>query len=213
MNLYLSIVADESKLAEFVHESADAGSGGTNHLSQRFLADVWGDRLRAPFFAEVGRNKSSRARCRSLEFWSIRSSSSDHSGHLCRFNGIQVVICLAKCRSAVCSFNPRSRVPNAAIRLSKRCRPTPANFSMTAWAVWRTAQAPRGRLLRVLLLRLGAVPTDTKQFALLRAKGSIKCPEALNAKKGSLANAIEPDHAGRQSVSASSIRNSMNRQL
>jgi len=33
MNLYLSIVADESKFAEFVHKVADAGSGRSNHLS------------------------------------------------------------------------------------------------------------------------------------------------------------------------------------
>jgi hypothetical protein len=31
----------------------------------------------------------------------------------------------------------------------------------------------RGRLLRVLLLRLGAVPADPDQLALLRAKGSL----------------------------------------
>ena len=30
MNLYLSIVADESKFAEFVHEGADAGLGRPN---------------------------------------------------------------------------------------------------------------------------------------------------------------------------------------
>ena len=40
MNLYLSIVADESKFAEFVHEVAHAGSGRSNHLCQCFLADV-----------------------------------------------------------------------------------------------------------------------------------------------------------------------------
>ena len=40
MNLDLSIVADESKLAEFVHEGADAGSGRSDHLCQRSLADI-----------------------------------------------------------------------------------------------------------------------------------------------------------------------------
>jgi len=40
MNLDVSIVADESKFAEFVHEGADAGSGRSNHLCQRFLADI-----------------------------------------------------------------------------------------------------------------------------------------------------------------------------
>ena len=40
VNFYLSIVADESKFAEFVHEGADARSGRANHLSQCFLADI-----------------------------------------------------------------------------------------------------------------------------------------------------------------------------
>jgi hypothetical protein len=40
VNLYLSIVADESKFAELVHEVAHAGSGRSNHLCQRFLADI-----------------------------------------------------------------------------------------------------------------------------------------------------------------------------
>jgi hypothetical protein len=39
-----------------------------------------------------------------------------------------------------------------------------------------TAQASGGRLLRVLLLRLGAVPADPDQLALLRAKGSLIAP-------------------------------------
>jgi hypothetical protein len=40
MNLDFSIVADESKFAEFVHEGADARSGRSNHLCQHFLADI-----------------------------------------------------------------------------------------------------------------------------------------------------------------------------
>jgi hypothetical protein len=40
--------------------------------------------------------------------------------------------------------------------------------------VRRTAQAPCRRLLRVLLLRIGAVPADTDQHALLRAGGSLR---------------------------------------
>jgi hypothetical protein len=40
VNFYLSIVADEPKFAEFVHEEADAGSGRSNHLSQCLLADA-----------------------------------------------------------------------------------------------------------------------------------------------------------------------------
>jgi hypothetical protein len=40
VNLYLSIVADEPKFAELVHEVAHAGSGRSNHLCQCFLADI-----------------------------------------------------------------------------------------------------------------------------------------------------------------------------
>jgi hypothetical protein len=40
VNLYLSIVADESKLAELVHEEAHAGSGRSKYLCQGFLADI-----------------------------------------------------------------------------------------------------------------------------------------------------------------------------
>jgi hypothetical protein len=43
--------------------------------------------------------------------------------------------------------------------------------------VRRTAQAPCRRLLRVLLLRIGAVPADTGQHALLRAGGSLRSRE------------------------------------
>ena len=53
MNLDLSVVADQSKLAEFVHESADAGSGGADHLRQCFLTEVGTDRLRVAFPAEI----------------------------------------------------------------------------------------------------------------------------------------------------------------
>jgi hypothetical protein len=42
-----SVAADESKLAEFVHEMTDAGSGGADHLRQCFLTNVPTDRLRA----------------------------------------------------------------------------------------------------------------------------------------------------------------------
>ena len=40
VNLYLSVVADQSKFAELVHEIAHPRSGRSNHLCQRFLADI-----------------------------------------------------------------------------------------------------------------------------------------------------------------------------
>ena len=57
MNLDLSIVADESKFAEFVHEGADAGSGRSNDLCQRFLADIQQSRLRSTFLSEMCEQK------------------------------------------------------------------------------------------------------------------------------------------------------------
>src|ERR1700730_12142474 len=57
MNLYLSIVADESKVAEFVHEVAHARSGRSNHLGQCFLADIQWNGLRYGFRSEMREQK------------------------------------------------------------------------------------------------------------------------------------------------------------
>jgi hypothetical protein len=46
VNLDVSIVADQSELAKLIHEMTDAGSGGADHLRQRFLTNVRTDRLR-----------------------------------------------------------------------------------------------------------------------------------------------------------------------
>jgi hypothetical protein len=54
---YLSIVADEPKFAEFVHEEADAGSGRSNHLSQCLLADIQWNGLRHAFRSEMREQK------------------------------------------------------------------------------------------------------------------------------------------------------------
>jgi hypothetical protein len=42
------------KLAEFVHEMANTGSGAADHLRQCFLTDVATDWLRDSFLAEIG---------------------------------------------------------------------------------------------------------------------------------------------------------------
>src|ERR1700730_8086197 len=52
--LDMPVVADEAQLAKLVHEMADSGSGGADHLCQRFLTDVGTDRLRAAFLTEIG---------------------------------------------------------------------------------------------------------------------------------------------------------------
>src|SRR5258705_13550245 len=49
----MPVVADQAKLAELVHEMADARSGGANHLGQCFLTDIRSDRLRTAFLAEM----------------------------------------------------------------------------------------------------------------------------------------------------------------
>ena len=40
VDLDMSVVADEAQLAKLVHEVADAGSRGADHLGQRLLTDV-----------------------------------------------------------------------------------------------------------------------------------------------------------------------------
>src|ERR1700720_114946 len=57
VNLDVSVVADQSKLAEFVHERTDARSGGADHIGQCFLTNVRTDRLRAAFLAEISKQQ------------------------------------------------------------------------------------------------------------------------------------------------------------
>jgi hypothetical protein len=49
----VSIVIDETKLAKLIHEMADAGSGGADHLRQCFLTNIRTDRLRAARLPEI----------------------------------------------------------------------------------------------------------------------------------------------------------------
>ena len=53
VHLDAPVVADQPKLAEFVHKIANARSGGADHLGKCFLTDVGADRLRAAFLAEI----------------------------------------------------------------------------------------------------------------------------------------------------------------
>ena len=57
MNFYLSIVADESKFAEFVHEVAHAGSSCADHFRQRFLANIGVDWCRVALLSEMREQK------------------------------------------------------------------------------------------------------------------------------------------------------------
>src|SRR5882757_9113971 len=53
MHFDLSVVADETQLAELVHEKTDPRAGGADHLRQCFLADIRLDQLRAARLAEI----------------------------------------------------------------------------------------------------------------------------------------------------------------
>ena len=57
MDFDLSVVADETKLAEFVHEKADPRSSRPDHFSQGFLTNIRTDQRRIAFLAEVGQQK------------------------------------------------------------------------------------------------------------------------------------------------------------
>ena len=53
VDLGMPVIADEAQLAKLVHEIADAGSRGADHLGQSFLTDIWADPLWATFLAEI----------------------------------------------------------------------------------------------------------------------------------------------------------------
>src|ERR1700681_3993471 len=57
VDLDVSVVIDETKLAKLVHEKADTGSGGADHLRQCFLIDARTDRLRVAFLPEIGQQQ------------------------------------------------------------------------------------------------------------------------------------------------------------
>ena len=49
----LAAVLDEPLLAEPVHEKADSRSGGTDHLRQRLLTNLWDNRLGIAVLARI----------------------------------------------------------------------------------------------------------------------------------------------------------------
>src|SRR4051794_28539946 len=57
VNFELSVVFDETQLAELVYEKTDAGSGRADHLRQHFLTVLSDDRLRTAFLAEICKEK------------------------------------------------------------------------------------------------------------------------------------------------------------
>src|SRR5580698_8517010 len=57
MNLYFSVVVDETLFAEFVHEKADPGPGGADHFRKRFLTEGDLNWRRARLLAEIGKQQ------------------------------------------------------------------------------------------------------------------------------------------------------------
>ncbi len=53
MHLNIPVVANEPEFPKAIHEEADAGSRGTNHLSQSFLTNLWNGGFRLARFAEL----------------------------------------------------------------------------------------------------------------------------------------------------------------
>ena len=53
VNLDVPVVIDEAQLTKLVHEKADAGSRGADHLRQCFLTYIRTDRLRAACLPEI----------------------------------------------------------------------------------------------------------------------------------------------------------------
>ena len=53
MDFQFSIVFDVAQFAEFIHEMADAGSSGPDHLREDFLTELSDNRLRRILLTEI----------------------------------------------------------------------------------------------------------------------------------------------------------------
>ena len=57
MNFEMSVVINETQLAEFVHEVTHARPSRANHLIERFLTDLREDWLRSALLSEIGQQQ------------------------------------------------------------------------------------------------------------------------------------------------------------
>jgi hypothetical protein len=57
MNLDRSVIGNEAKFAEFIHEKADPGACCADHFRQRFLTNMRRDGLWAAFLSEIGQEQ------------------------------------------------------------------------------------------------------------------------------------------------------------
>ncbi|MCU1294325.1 MAG: hypothetical protein JWP08_3175 [Bryobacterales bacterium] len=60
MYLYRPVVADECQFAKFVHEEAHTRASSPGHFRERFLTDIYADRLRTSVFSKM-REKQKKA--------------------------------------------------------------------------------------------------------------------------------------------------------
>ena len=58
VHVQLTVVANEARVAELIHEETHVGLCGADHVGQRDLTDLRNDHLRLAFFSEVGSNRS-----------------------------------------------------------------------------------------------------------------------------------------------------------
>jgi hypothetical protein len=54
-----AVVIDQSQFSKFIHEETHAGSGRSDHLRKRLLADFCYDRLRPTFLAKIRQQQKS----------------------------------------------------------------------------------------------------------------------------------------------------------
>ena len=88
---------------------------------------------------------------------------------------------LTEKQEPVCNFNPHSLAPNAAIRLSRRCRPMPASSSMTARAV-TNGSSPSRAIAAYSALTAQCRARRYRATCVAACQRFIKCPEALKAR-------------------------------
>ena len=54
VHVHLTVVVNEAKFPELIHEETDAGTRRPDHLGEHFLTDLRDHRLRLAFFPKVG---------------------------------------------------------------------------------------------------------------------------------------------------------------
>jgi len=90
-------------------------------------------------------------------------------------------VCFSAKPEPICSFNPHSLAPNAAIRLSRRCRLMPASFSMTARAV-ANGSSPSRAIAACSALTAQCRARRHRATCVAACRRFIKCLDALKSR-------------------------------